>query len=476
MESSFFYYSGKDFFNNYREQTKRSGTILAVPHDDLPEENSGITGYSVVIDLKTADENTRIIVPETDKERPVDMLRIRMFSEKFKGNISPIKYIYISASVKYIEVSFSDLGYFNIFNGCTVEISPDNPYFRVYEHGVYTKDMSELHFIFSPNEVFTVPDGVKTIKSDAGLGIKGIKKLTVPESVEKIEWFAFCRSGIEEAEISAKRIANSAFSDNIHLKKLTLSDFEHISGTAFAGCKELTTVIAKNAKQFDLNVLHGISDKLNLNLDCGRIFDSSCFPGMDIRRIALSWNVKKLGKKIISDGVLEIVSVNNKLNFSYKNLLRASELGAVLSVRCAETDEILYEIDLWFRADIFHNGSAIDTKYCQRITNYNGVYDALSDACGYYRRYRELANFKKDAVFKPLRQYVHELAAAVAWGLTADGNYEKLSELQCFDFIDDKHFCDLIGYSAKQGMTVITALLMQKLHEKGGGNAPGLEL
>lgn len=453
MESSFFYYS------------VGTGENVPAVHNLSAEKYVNI-GYSVEINIRTDDKDTRIIVPETKDGLPVGMFKLRTVRGNSPLGISPVKYIYIPSSVKYIDVSCSDGYFFNIFNGCTAEISPENPYFCVYGHGIYSKDMTELYYIFSPDETFTVPDGVKRIRSRAGAKIKGIKKLIIPESVEEIEDNAFYGAEVEEAEIHAKMIGSAAFFANGSLKKLTLSGFEHIDGNAFANCGELTTVTAKNSKCFDLNILHGVSDKLSLVYsDCGIITDSWNFPGVNVRRLSLSPNVKKIGKNIIRDGVLEIVSVNDKLNFSYKDLLRASEFGVMLSVRCAETDEILYGIDLWFRANKFHNGCNVDINYCQRITLYNGVYEALSDACGYFRRYQNQANFKKD-VFKPLRQYVHDLAAAVAWGLTADGNYEKLSELQCFDVIDDKHFCDLIGYSAKRGTTEITALLMQKLHEK----------
>ena len=56
------------------------------------------------------------------------------------------------------------------------------------------------------------------------------------------------------------------------------------------------------------------------------------------------------------------------------------------------------------------------------------------------------------------------------------GELDKLCKYPYFQDIKTERLLNVSDYSAHKGKTEMTAFLMQKLHERGGGNAPDLEL
>lgn len=312
---------------------------------------------------------------------------------------------------------------------------------------------------------------------------------------------------------------NSPFLENDHLRKLALSNIEAVCFGAFAECEALNTLIIKNTVcvgQFAFMSCHALDSAY---LDCKEIYGSafsSCtslekvrllnteiihsgvfshcealkeiklpktlrkignhaFYKTSIQRLTVPPGVKEIGFGILSAGVLEIVSVNNTLVPPCEDILHAGAPGVTLAVRCAETNEILYELDLSYDLTGIFTGSEIDTEaYNKSRNNFLGYNGALISARNILRRFPNT----ESGVFEPLKRYVSDLSALNILEIIDERDCDKLWNYRFLDDIEDKRFLDLTDYSAKQGATEITALLMQKLHERNNGKScePEFEL
>ena len=98
--------------------------------------------YHIAIKPTAAGTELSITIPEEKDGRPISMVSISSSSymkPMLPGNDFPtLKHLYISASVRrlYVTDRGIDERSVNLLNYCTVEISPDNPYFCVYENGI----------------------------------------------------------------------------------------------------------------------------------------------------------------------------------------------------------------------------------------------------------------------------------------------------------------------------------------------------
>lgn len=312
-------------------------------------------------------------------------------------------------------------------------------------------------------------------------------------------------------------LGNSPFFKNDHLRKLTLSNIESVDNGAFAKCEALNTLVIKNAVRIGIFAFMSCHALYSAYLDCKELCDSalnSCtsletvtllntevirggafshckalkeiklpdtlrklgnnaFYETGIRRLTIPPGVEKIGSEILSSGVLEIVSMNNTLAPSCEDIFHAGTPEVTLMIRSAETNEILYELDLSYNLTEFFSELGIDTEthngFHNRFLRYN---DVLFSARSSLRRFPNT----NESVFEPLKRYISDLSALNILEIIDERNYEELWKYPYFDDIEDKRLLNLTDYSAKQGATEITALLMQKLHERGGGNAPDLEL
>ena len=235
--------------------TETDGKRENVRLEDVADKSLVRAEYQIYLSSSDAKKELRLNIPEKTEGCSVGSVRIHCsvdgrYYHIIEEAVPDISYIYLPSGVSFFcinislkqdyIISYSLLPeHLSLLNRCIIEVSPDNPYFCVCEKGLYSKDMSELYYIFSPGEEFMVPSGVKLIKTEAAKGLKGLKKLVIPESVAEVGQGAFqaCED-LEEAEIHAESIGRHAFRDCASLASLRL-DCKEIDSSAFAGCSAL---------------------------------------------------------------------------------------------------------------------------------------------------------------------------------------------------------------------------------------------
>lgn len=516
-------------------------------------------------------EITDLILPDTIYGYSVHQLEIQLeLSENspfFTNGIPPVKRIEISSSIQFLKLKplFNNMRY-NYLNSCTVEASPDNPYFRVSDHGLYTKERPHMLIaIFSPGERFIVPDGIKRICAGAGCALTRLRELTVPESVREIGVSAFenCTSlekidiscgiikqrafrgcvllhtvllngvsnisrdsfkncpndlnvlmsnsfdachglrrlgctvkdGANELELDCKEIRdysfNRAFWHSGLLKKLTLIgtdeicreafkecsiltyaslDCKKIGEEAFDNCKALETVSLFNTEEIGVNAFNGCKALKEIKLpNTLRVIKNRAFCNTGIRHLVIPPNVDEIGDFIISGGTLEVHLKNGKLPFKHDTY--PADIGTLLVVRSPQTDKIICQFVLLESPDdvVLTENGADFTKYDERLKNPDPDFDYDSDLTSRAARVRlhdpagmsaETFAFFKDIVSR-------NTAFDVSLKISSERcTASDIAEYPYLDDIDNERFLSLINYSAEKGKPEITAVLMQKMHER----------
>lgn len=67
-----------------------------------------------------------------------------------------------------------------------VSVEPENSWFTIYNDALYTKDMTRLLYVFSEEDIYNIPEGVKQIDKYAFCNNFRVKELYIPASVEFI--------------------------------------------------------------------------------------------------------------------------------------------------------------------------------------------------------------------------------------------------------------------------------------------------
>lgn len=155
-----------------------------------------------------------------------------------------LKYIEIPSGVTEISpdafIGCSELSY--------IDVSEDNKEFTSIQGVLFNKDKTEL--IKYPegrnNEVYTIPNGVKVIKSCAFKNCNKLKQIKFSKSLQSIEYEAF-NSCINLSDIkipsNVTEIQEEVFSNCKNLKNIELSEnIEEISYELFSNCTSLETI------------------------------------------------------------------------------------------------------------------------------------------------------------------------------------------------------------------------------------------
>lgn len=111
--------------------------------------------------------------------------------------------------------------------------------------------ISESAFKNSDVEVIKLPNGLKSIKTEAFLNAKNLKEIDIPSTVEEIRGSAFenCTSLTDVVlHEGLREIRASAFKNNVNLVNIDLpNSLEYLGASAFSHCKSLTEItIPKN--------------------------------------------------------------------------------------------------------------------------------------------------------------------------------------------------------------------------------------
>lgn len=108
-----------------------------------------------------------------------------------------------------------------------------------------------------------IPNYVKSLEYAAFDRLKTLKQITIPESVEKIDWCVFQKTGLTQIHIPSgvRSIGRDAFSDCVDLKEVTFSNVESLEGTVFGNCTNLTNIsFPASLKRVDGSTFLGCSN------------------------------------------------------------------------------------------------------------------------------------------------------------------------------------------------------------------------
>ena len=182
------------------------------------------------------------------------------------------------------EASKSKPAYVKVINGSCgfkeFDLNPQNKYMKLNDNVLFSKDGTTLmsYAQFDKRKIYSIPDGTEVIGKEAFERCNNITRLSIPESVKRIQSYAFwSMDALEEINISplvseldktfgnCKNLKEVYIPENSKLKKikgaafgfskistLMLPSFEvEIDKTAFVGCENnvsLKSYVKPNAK------------------------------------------------------------------------------------------------------------------------------------------------------------------------------------------------------------------------------------
>ena len=448
----------------YEYFIEKRGKIFPVVSDDSsPRPKNGELLFIAWVRPAPEGSKFSITIPEEHDGQPVSAAAILFEKQtampKDGYGIPQLEYLYISSNVRHIHIDtsisrrYETLGaveeIVNILNECTAEISPGNPYLCVCDHGIYSKDMTELFYILSPDELFEVPMGVKTIGDGAGCSLKGMKKLVIPESVTVIKknTFELCLD-LEYADISAQTIESHAFMSCIRLASVCIRGCKTIYEGAFEYCHKLET-----AELFEPGTISNIA-----------FFNCS--------------SLKRIDLYLKEDAA------------PFRLYGRPAEEGTLLAVRSYDTKEVLFELVVFEGIENIFTENGFDLPLYDRILKnkiskkrknsrqyvlnitllrlLNGSQDVLFDGALARLRYPRQLDENIQAIFE---SYAAEQAEEKLKNMITEPSNDAhtIASHSYLELIDNDGILRLIDASAQAGRTELTAELMQRLHERKEG-------
>lgn len=384
----------------------------------------------------------------------------------------------VNGVVRHIWADSRLIGMLDLESG-RAEISPDDPDYCIRDNVIYSKDMTELVYILSRKEpddwCFEVPAGVKRIKRRAGSSLKGLCRLVVPESVTVIEEGAFvgCPDLIE-ADIHAKTLEDHAFFNCGSLTAVRL-DCRTIGKNAFFNCKKLSAIELLNTEVICCGAFGSCDSLKDVRLpDTLQKLGYYSFYATGIKLLTVPKGVLEVGADILSHR--EPKKLTPELCIYMKDGavpfdpgIRPVGRGALLSVRCAETDELLFKFAVIGCVGKVFTPHGVDfTEYDKKLVN--------SRRYGLPRRsaalYSVLARLSwpvglSGEIRRAFLSCALEKAEPILLSKIRDPEtpMEKLAEHPYYDFMNRDGMLRLIDESARAGKTEVTAMLMQRLRD-----------
>lgn len=276
--------------------------------------------------------------------------------------------------------------------------------------------------------------------------------------------------GTECLELDCKKIGKNAFANRKDLRSVTLINTEVIGEDAFRGCRALQEI--------------RLPDTL-------REIKDFAFWNTDIRYLSIPKSVTRLGKLIVCNGNLAILcEYEERLaksctvevylkdeTFPFFPGCWPGDKNSILVARSPETDEVLLRFVMLGTPDMVFPGNGIDfTEYDnifkdREFNHYNDLLMLLQAA---EMRLDFPVGMSADTLLF-FRNYVSDKYKSLFYFSEAYLT-DDLDEFPYLDKINNKDLMEIIDRCARFGLTELTAVLMQKLHERGGGNMPDLEL
>ena len=147
----------------------------------------------------------------------------------------------------YIPASVEKIFYSSHFNIKFFEVSDENPYFSSSDGVLFDKQKTKLiaYPVYKTAESYTVPESVTEIVDYAFSDIAFLKKIELPDGLNKIGKFAFSNSGLVSVVIpgSVDSISKRVFGDCIELRSVTIMQgVSEIQDSAFVFCTSLESI------------------------------------------------------------------------------------------------------------------------------------------------------------------------------------------------------------------------------------------
>lgn len=146
--------------------------------------------------------------------------------------------------------------FFNSYNDLIslerIIVSDNNPTYTSIDGVLFDKKCTKLLLYpqAKTDTAYIIPNGITSIGQSAFAGSTALSSVTIPDSVESIEYASFSDSGIEEISIpkNIKRMGASIFRGCNKLKKATISEgIKAIPNETFTDCKNLKEINFPNS-------------------------------------------------------------------------------------------------------------------------------------------------------------------------------------------------------------------------------------
>lgn len=230
--------------------------------------------------------------------------------EKIDNNVfsvlNSLEKITLPSTLKTI----SGLSFGTIQNLSEIIISDSNTNFKSVDNCILSKDETILYYVAPNRTTFVTPAKVKTIKSYSIYG-KKIGKITIGDSVEKIESCSFQNIFDTECEISiGKNVASldSGFKDFANTKKLKVTI--DVNNNHYSVLDNF--IVSKDKKE----LITYINMQENMNIPEGiEIIDNLSIAG--ISNITLSKTIKEIRK--LSDNDFSSIDIPESIERISKN-------------------------------------------------------------------------------------------------------------------------------------------------------------
>ena len=220
--------------NNNPENPQPTSAAL---HYEITDTEEKTVKVVAVQDMNTEKYRGEIIIPSSVKIENVDYTVTQIDQQAFAG--SEVTSVSIPATVSIIGAS--------AFQSCsdleTIEVEANNPNFYIESKALIESGTKTLLKGFVDT---TIPDDIKVIGENAFSSLGNLTSITIPASVESIEYMAFMGTGLTQLTIpgNVKTIGAEAFRWCKGLSSVTLSEgIETLQGMCFAdGSEQLTSI------------------------------------------------------------------------------------------------------------------------------------------------------------------------------------------------------------------------------------------
>jgi len=164
---------------------------------------------------------------------------VEKIDNEFGKNLRGVKTINLGKNVKDIDYRFKD--YSTLSNNIDIVIDSENPYYKVVNNYILTKDGKSLVTYVNAKSEMVIPEGVETIYN---LSLSNdITKVKLPSTLKKIERMQGI--GIESIDIpsSVETISETAFSACSKLSNINIDKKQNsITGSPWGAPKGLKAV------------------------------------------------------------------------------------------------------------------------------------------------------------------------------------------------------------------------------------------